>query len=314
LFIQVSDALAKAHAAGIIHRDLKPGNIMVSEGGLVKVLDFGLAKLVERSQVEEAGSTGTLPPQTEEGMILGTASYMSPEQAAGKPVDARSDIFSFGSVLYEMVTGQRAFQGDSKMSTLAAILNQEPKSAREIARALPHDLEKIITRCLRKEPSRRSQSMADVKVALEELKDESNSGSPAAKGLLQPRRVSPLQWTAAVLIVISLAAAAWFWRNRSDTPQSEVLLRAVPLTTYPGWERSPSFSPDGKQVVFVQAAAADAGIYKTRNTDIYIKQIGVEEPFRLTDHPAPDLSPAWCQIAKPSPLRVSYRQSGLPTS
>jgi serine/threonine protein kinase len=121
--IQISDALAKAHTAGIIHRDLKPGNIMVGEGGLVKVLDFGLAKLTERPQIGEEESTRSIPPWTDEGTILGTAAYMSPEQAAGKPVDARSDIFSFGSVLYEMVTGKRAFQGDSQMSILAAVLN-----------------------------------------------------------------------------------------------------------------------------------------------------------------------------------------------
>ena len=132
--IQIADALAKAHAAGIIHRDLKPGNIMVGEGGFVKVLDFGLAKLTERPDIGEEESTRSIAPWTDEGTILGTASYMSPEQAAGKPVDARSDIFSFGSVLYEMVTGQRAFQGDSKMSTLAAVLNQDPKPASEICR------------------------------------------------------------------------------------------------------------------------------------------------------------------------------------
>ena len=126
-------------------------------------------------------------------MILGTASYMSPEQAAGKPVDARSDIFSFGSVLYEMVTGQRAFQGDSKMSILAAVLNQEPKPASEISRALPRDLEKIITRCLRKDPSRRFQHMADLKMALEELKEESDSGCSAS------RKVPILQETQACL-------------------------------------------------------------------------------------------------------------------
>ena len=131
---------------------------MVDEGGLVKVLDFGLAKLTERPQLGEEESTRSIPPWTEEGTILGTASYMSPEQAAGKPVDARSDIFSFGSVLYEMVTGQRAFQGDSKMATLAAVLNQEPKPATEIARSLPRDLEKIITRCLRKDPNAASNT------------------------------------------------------------------------------------------------------------------------------------------------------------
>jgi eukaryotic-like serine/threonine-protein kinase len=314
--IQIADALAKAHAAGIVHRDLKPGNIMVSDEGLVKLLDFGLAKLFERSKIGDAESTGTLQPQTEEGTIVGTASYMSPEQAAGKPVDARSDIFSFGSVLYEIVTGQRAFQGDSKMSTLAAILKQEPKPAREIVRTLPQDLEKIITRCLRKEPSRRWHSIADVKVALEDLKEESNSGllGRTAGSSRTPKRVSPLQWTAAVVLVILLATAAWFWRSQSDTPQSEGPLSAVPLTAYPGWELSPSFSPDGKQVAFTQA---ETGPYLEshvrQNVDIYIKQIGVEEAFRLTDHPAPDLNPAWSPDGQTiafarqlSPERIAY--------
>src|ERR1017187_6436205 len=123
--IQIADALAKAHAAGIVHRDLKPGNVMVTADGQVKVLDFGLAKLAE-GQVRPEDSTRTLQPSTELGVIVGTASYMSPEQAEGKKVDARSDIFSFGSLLYEMLTGRRAFRRDTPALTLAAILHMEP--------------------------------------------------------------------------------------------------------------------------------------------------------------------------------------------
>ena len=179
--IQVADALAGAHAAGIVHRDVKPANIIVGEDGRVKLLDFGLAKLTEttvHAAVDSEAGTATITDredvQTQEGTILGTVSYMSPEQAEGKTVDARSDIFSFGSVLYEMATGRRAFEGANKIATLSAILHKEPPLA-EVAPDLPPELEKIIWRCLRKDPDRRAQHVDDIKLALEELKDDSAS-------------------------------------------------------------------------------------------------------------------------------------------
>ena len=169
--------------------------------GARKVLDFGLAKLAERTGGPDAETvTADERPQTEEGSVLGTVAYMSPEQTEGKKVDARSDIFSFGSVLYEMATGRRAFQGDSKISTLSAILHKEPQPASEISPGVPLELEKIITRCLRKDPERRAQHMGDVKLALEELKEDSESGKLSASvrdaGTVRPRARSPFRLAA----------------------------------------------------------------------------------------------------------------------
>ncbi len=172
----IADAVARAHAAGIVHRDLKPANVVVSVEGIVKVLDFGLAKLVTLepgSPEHETVSTGAL---SRSGVVAGTVGYMSPEQATGGPVDTRSDVFAFGAVLYEMVTGRKAFAGNSAAETLAAVMRDQPKAPRELTTGVPRDLEKLILRCLRKEPDRRYQHMSDVKVALLEIKEESDSG------------------------------------------------------------------------------------------------------------------------------------------
>ncbi len=177
--IQVADALARAHAARIVHRDLKPANIIVSEDGRVKLLDFGLAKLTATADIDSEAGTATMTAredvQTEEGTILGTVAYMSPEQAEGKKLDARSDLFSFGSVLYEMVTGRLPFEGVNKISTLSAILHEEPPPLAEVAPDLPAELHKIISRCLRKDPARRAQHADDIKLALAELREDSGS-------------------------------------------------------------------------------------------------------------------------------------------
>jgi len=284
--IQIADALARAHSAGIVHRDVKPGNIMVNEEGLVKVLDFGLAKLTECIPGDNEEDTCSMRPTTEEGKIVGTVAYMSPEQAEGRKVDARSDIFSFGSVLYEMVTGGKAFHGDTKASTLASILKDNPRPAGQLVNGFPREVDRLISRCLRKEINQRFQHMDDVKIVLEELKEESHSGvlGSTVVSRPQPRR----RLTLALSMAFALLLAAWgAWQVRSKNAVPEAPLLAVPLTSYPGNETGPSFSSDGTQVVFAWDGE------KQDNLDIYVKQIGVEPPYRLTTDSAADFSPAW---------------------
>lgn len=283
--IQIADALAKAHAAGIVHRDLKPANIMVTGEGQVKLLDFGLAKLTE-APIGAEDATLTVRDATEAGAIVGTVSYMSPEQAEGKPVDARSDIFSFGAVLYEMLTGQKAFQGDSRVSTLAAILTREPKPLSQLVPDVPPELEKLIARCLRKDRERRLQHVADLKVALLDLKEESESGTLAgapAKGRQTTRR--RWTWAALAVAVALLAAAGWLVVARSGGNQAPFTVK--PITSYLGAAESPTFSPDGSQVAFSWNGE------QQDNRDIYVKLVDSGAPLRLTTNPARDDWPAW---------------------
>ena len=235
------------------------------------MLDFGLAK-----RVEPSGSAKSL---TEGGAIVGTPGYMSPEQAEGREIDTRSDIFSFGSLLYEMVGGRRAFKGDSALSTMSAVLKDQP----EPIPAAPRDLDKLLSRCLRKDPARRAQHMADVKVALEELKEESESGvlvAPKAEASKSRKWL----WAVAGFIILLGAAAYRFWPAASaEAPK----FQPVPITSLVGSETDPTLSPDGNQVAFSWDGE------RGDNADIYVKLVSGGPLLRLTTDPARDYAPSW---------------------
>lgn len=283
--LAITDALTKAHAAGITHRDLKPPNVMVNAEGQVKLLDFGLAKLTDRKDTSPADQTLSA---TGDGAIVGTVAYMSPEHAEGKRVDTRSDIFAFGAVLYEMITGHRAFRGDTPASTLGAVIHKEPVPLRELAKGLPPDLDKLITRCLRKDADRRYQNMADLRVALREIKEEYDSGLPVTGGAVAP---TAWRWArpgaAGFALACLLAAGAWWTARNGQAEAPKPLLRPEPITADDGLSFEPALSPDGKLIAYASDRMGEG------NLDIWLRHVSGGDPIRLTKHPGDDHQPSF---------------------
>jgi eukaryotic-like serine/threonine-protein kinase len=278
---QICDGLAAAHAAGVIHRDLKPGNIMLTRDGRVKLLDFGLARQNNPPGTESATIDASHP-----GMIMGTPGYMSPEQVRGEPTDARSDLFSFGVVLYEMASGKPAFRGASSVEVMNSVLKDDPP---ELTPASPPALDRIVRRCIEKRPARRFQSAADLGFALQSL-----SLSPKPEEL--PVHRAWLKWAAVAAIALTAGAAYWLGvRPPKPSAPPETTLRR--LTNDSGDTEGAAISSDGKLVAY----ASDRD--NPESPDIWLQQIDGSGLIRITDGPAANTDPAF----SPDGTQVAFR-------
>jgi Tol biopolymer transport system component/tRNA A-37 threonylcarbamoyl transferase component Bud32 len=294
---QIAAALAAAHAQGIVHRDVKPGNIMITHGGVAKVLDFGLAKLTEWTAGDDV-STRTIFEGTSEEVLVGTIPYMSPEQVKDHRADTRSDIFSFGVLLYEMLTGRRPFQAANSILTIASILRDEPPPPSSINPQVWPELDRVVARCLEKEPERRFQNAADLQIVLEWLTRDTGIGKPASSGTPSAARrwkFAPRASLTIVAAAAAIAAAVYGLRPRPAPPPFKV----TRVTTSLGYTCNPALSGDGR--LFAYASDRDGG-----KLHIWVQQLPGGQPIQKTRGEAEESSPRF----SPDGATIVFERTG----